>query len=388
MIVVGGAALLTACQGGSKPVESHTTESAGSTATTINVAPAAPVVAAVEQSHVIGPGAARDIDYRVAWQHIGAGRNIKIFTVQGDSVFFLDTQNFLTRIKISDGNQLWRMQVADPIEVVYGVTYPGDRVYVLTGGAVYVLDANTGSQLQRQKLLQISNTEPALFNQYLIYGSRNGQVVWHQRLIGQHWRGYQIAPAMNVPPVLSGEVVAAVGSNGSVYVLSASSTRQYWSKMLLAPVVCQPAIGEAALYVAGTDQYLWAFDLNSGRNLWKVLHESQLVDSPVLIGERVYQQVPRFGLHCYAALPWDNPGGELLWKAEGVNGNVLLQRRSELITWDQTGRQMAVVDAERGSIIKTLHLPAVTRILAAGPKGDEIYAANDDGRVVRLVPRN
>jgi outer membrane protein assembly factor BamB len=378
-------ALVAGCQSGTKPAESSASASTG--ASSVNVAAPAPVITDMDRSHVIGPTAARELDYRIAWQHLGAGRTIKIFTVQGDSVFFLDMENFLARIKIADGNRLWRMQIADPIEEVYGVTYPGDRVYVTTGGSVLVLDPNTGSQIQRQELLQIANTEPALFNQYLIYGSRNGQVVWHSRLVGQHWRGYQIAPAMLVPPVVEGDVVAAVGNNGSVYVLSATTTRQYWNRTLLAPVLCQPAIGEAALYVAGTDQYLWAFDLNSGRNLWKVLHESQLVDSPVLVGERLYQQVPRAGLHCYTALPSDDLDGDLIWKTQGVNGNVLLQRRSELITWDRQGRRMIVVDAERGSIIKTLDLPAVTRLVAAGPNRDEIYAANDDGRVVRLVPR-
>ena len=383
LLVVCGLALICGCKSSSRENESS---SAGGA--TVTIAPPAPVVAAVEQSHVIGPAAAREIDYRVAWQHIGAGSAINIFTVQGDSVFYLDKQNYLTRIKMADGNRLWRSQVVDPIEEVYGVAFPGDRVYVISGGSVYVLDSNTGSQLQRQKLLQIANTEANVFNQFLIYGSRNGQVIWHQRLVGQHSRGYQIAPTMTVAPVSRNNVIGAVGTNGSVFVLDANTATQYWSKMLLAPVTCRPAIGDAALYVAGTDQYLWAFELGTGRNLWKVLHESPLVDSPVVIGERLYQQVPRFGLHCYAALPPDDPGGELLWKANGVNGNVLLERRSELITWDQRARQMAIVNAERGAVIKTLNLPAVTRMAVGGENGDEIYGANDDGRVVRLVPRN
>ena len=379
-------ALLSGCSSSDKSTSAGASTSTGGSS--IKIDPPAQVISDMDKSHLLGPTAARELDYRVAWQHLGAGGTIKIFTVQGDSVFYLDAENFLARIRISDGNRVWRTQVAEPIEEIYGVTYPGDRVYVTMGGAIIVLDPNTGSQVQRQELLQIATTEPSVYNQYLIYGSRNGQVVWHSRLVGQHWRGYQIAPALVVPPRLERDVVAAVGSNGSVYVLSATNTRQFWNRTLLAPVVCQPTVGQEALYVAGTDQYLWAFHLETGRQLWKVLHESPLTDSPVLVGERLYQQVPRIGLHCYEALPWDNPGGVLIWKAPSVNGNVLLHRRGELITWDARSKKIVLVNAEHGSVIKTIDAPAATRVLAAGANGAEIYAANDDGRIVRLVPRN
>lgn len=378
--------VLNGCQSGNKPASPDATASTGGSS--INIGPPAKVVSDMDRTHLIGPTAARELDYRVAWQHTGAGRTIKIFTVQGDSVFFLDAENFLARIRIADGNRVWRKQVAEPIEEIYGVTYPGDRVYVTTGGAMLVLDPNTGSQVERQQLLQIATTDPAVFNQYLIYGSRNGQVVWHSRLVGQHWRGYQISPALIVPPRVVGNVVAAVGSNGSVYVLSAVDARQYWNRMLLAPVVCQPTIGEEAVYVAGTDQYLWAFALATGRQLWKVLHESPLTESPVLVGDRLYQQVPRFGLHCYAALPWDNPGGELIWKAPSVNGTVVLERRGQLITWDARARKIVVVDAENGFVAKDINTPDAARVVVAGPDSNEIFAANDDGRIIRLVPRN
>ena len=360
-----------------------TTTSASSSASgrgraTGDASPNAALLTQVERSHVIGPMAAGELEYRVAWQYIGSAKAIRLFTQQGDSVFFLDDQNYLTRIGVNDGNRMWQRQVADPIEEVLGITFPGDRVYVTTGGAMLVLDAGTGSQIDRQSLHQIANTEPVMYGPYLIYGSRSGQLAWHNGLVGAYYRGYKVANSVIIPPVLDGDLLVAVGNDGTIMSLSANSARQYWSKRLLAPIMAAPAVGNGAVFVAGLDQYLWAFNATTGRNLWKVLTPAQLTDSPTLIGERVYQQIPGQGLFCFEAQPADSPGGVQVWTAPAVNGNVILMRRSELLVWDDG----------RGSMIKNIDLPAATRLLVGGPQGSDLFAANNDGRVVRLVPRN
>ncbi|MCI0675908.1 MAG: PQQ-binding-like beta-propeller repeat protein [Phycisphaerales bacterium] len=346
------------------------------------------VAAAIERDHVIGPAAARELNYRVAWQHPTGGKGVKHLSVQGDSVFVLDGQNFLTRLRVEDGSRLWRLSVADPIEEILGVTLLGDRLYLTTGGSVLVLEAASGSQVGKQVLDKIANTEPAVYDQFLVYGSRNGQLVWHSTQIGYRWRAYQVAPSIPVPPVLADGYVVTVGNEGTVMVLSASAASQVWSKKLLEPVVCAPAAGNSAIYVAGMDQYLWAYDITSGRTLWKVLTESELRDSPVLIAEKVYQQIPRQGLSCFEAMPPDSPGGQLVWKNPSVRGNVIAQRRDELLAWDQAGKKLSVLTATRGSVVKDVGLPQAERVLVVGENAKDLYAASADGRVVRVTSRN
>lgn len=369
------------------------TDDAGTTTTrtttrTTPVGDEAPIIAQVEKTHVIGPNAAREIDYRMAWQHLDAGRDAKLFVVERDSVFVLDSRNYLSRIRIADGNRLWRMQIAEPIELMLGINFTGERVYVTTGGAVLALDAGTGSQIDKQPLRHIANTQPTVFGEFLIYGSRSGLIVWHSGQIGYQWRGYKIAHAVEVPPLVAHHYVVAVGTGGEIFVLNATDARQLWSKKLLAPVVAQPAVSEGSVFVAGTDQYLSAYDLGNGRRLWWVLTDSQLTDSPTVIGDRVYQRIPRHGLFCYAAHPPDAPAEQLIWKSPEVDGNVIHQRRSELFVWNKDAKRLTLADANRGSAIKTLNLPAVRQLALGGEKNDEIFAISDDGRVVRLVPRN
>jgi outer membrane protein assembly factor BamB len=347
----------------------------------------AATAAEVEQRHVIGPAAASEVNYRVDWQYLGAGENLKHLSVQGDSVFALDERNFLTRIKMSDGGRLWRAAVAEPVEEVLGVTFAGDRTYITTGSAILLLDSATGSQIGRQRIDKIASTAPAVYDRFLVYGSRNGQIVWHAPLVGSHWRSYQVSNSIEFQPVLADSYLVAVGNGGVVMVLSAASATGFWSKTLLGEIVAPPAVGQGLVYIAGRDQYLWAFDIASGRNLWKVLMENPLTEGPVLIGERVYQQVPGRGLACFNAVPIDSPGGERIWQSAGVKGNVITQRGDVLMAWDATSRQLNLVEAARGSLIKSVNVPQAQNLIVSGEKGDEIYAASRDGRVVRLVPR-
>ena len=92
---------------------------------------------------------------------------------------------------------------------------------------------------------------------------------------------------------------------------------------LLDQVACKPVIGDGLLYVAGLDQYLWAYDLNSGRTQWSVLTTAPLTASPTLVGDRLYQQIPGAGLTCFNAAPLDRPGGEQFWQAAAVTGSVV-----------------------------------------------------------------
>ena len=347
----------------------------------------AAVAAEVEKKYVIGPAAARDLNCRVDWQYIGAGSNLRQFTVQGDSVFALDDHNFLTRIKIQGGSRLWQVSVADPIEEILGINFLGERIYLTSGGSIVVLDAGTGSQIGRSRLVKIANTAPVPLEPFLIYGSRDGQIVWHSLITGYEWKSYQVAHSIEIQPLLVGGYIVTIGTDGTVSVLSASYVTQYWSKRLLNAIAAAPAVGGGKVYVAGLDQYLWAFDINTGRTLWKVLTESPLSDSPVLVGDRIYQQVPKQGLVCLNADP-DSMGGQIFWKAPDVKGSVLFPHGADLFAWDRASASMSVVEAKRGSLVRTVNLSKVKHILAAGKNHDELYAASDDGRIVHLVPRN
>ncbi len=383
----GGVVLAGGCNG-----PSSSTPTAGRTvaATTLGGSSDRSVA---DDYYLIGPLAARDLGYRIDWQRrtlISANSGIKTITVQGDSVFVMDGRNFLSRLRREGGEQLWRVPVADALDEIHGITFMPrmERVFITSGGVVLVLDSDTGSQIAKQRLEQIANTEPIVSGQFFLYGARNGQICWHSYLVGHQWRGYQVSQSIQLTPLLVDGAVIVVGSDGRIMVLDAGFASQIWSKKLLDVVTAPPAAGSRQVYVAGQDQHLWAFDLDTGRNTWRYLTEDPLSEGPVLLGDQVYQQIPREGLVCFEAEPVDAPDGVVVWKASQVRGSVVGRRAGNLLVWDKEQRRLELVTAEQGAVALRLDLPGIKFLLTNTRQSTDLFAAGNDGRVVRLVPRN
>ncbi|UCD74018.1 MAG: PQQ-binding-like beta-propeller repeat protein [Phycisphaerales bacterium] len=346
----------------------------------------------LEAAYLIGPDTARELGYRIKWQYPYAGANIRTVSAQGDSVFVIDGRNFLTRLDREEGRRIWSLAVGTgPLDEILGITYipREEKIILTTGGALLLLDSSTGSQIGKQKLEKIANTAPLRLGNHLVYGSRNGQLCWHAWDLDAPWRSYQVSPSIKLPPVYEDGKLIVVGNDGRIMVLMADLASQLWSRKLLDRVVAGPVAGRGVLYVADLNHTLWAFDLNQQRSaLWHYLTESPLTESPVLLGDRVYQHIPTEGLVCFEARPVDSPGGKVIWSCEESRGNVVFQRGNELYVWDDEAGRMEIVDATYGSLIRTVNLARASHLLTSNFTGSELYAAGADGRVIRLTPRN
>jgi outer membrane protein assembly factor BamB len=387
LLVAGAALVLAGC---SKDGDDGMSTSSGASGMSTTVE-GGTLAERVEASYVIGPAAARDLGYRVDWQYPSSGSPIKQVVVVDDSVFTLDELNFLTRLRRDEGDRLWRVPVANPVERIFGVSYvPSlERIFLTTGSDLLVLDAASGSRIDKQNLEHTANTAPIVLGQFLVYGSRNGMVAWHSYLLGTPWRAYSISRSVWVTPVYEDGHIIAVGGDGRVMSLLAESASQVWSRKALDRIVARPVAGNGATYVASLDQHLRAYDIERARSpLWEYLTESPLREAPVLIRDRVYQQVPTEGLVCLEALPLDSPGGVVNWRATGVTGNVVTERTAQVITWDGEEKVLTTVDTRHGDEVVRLDMPQVDDILATSVLEGNLYATGTDGRIVRLVPRN
>ncbi len=341
----------------------------------------------VEERYVIGHISSREFGYRIEWQNPFVGIDPHLIEVADDAIFVLDRENFLTRIERENGREVWRLPVAEPVMEILAITYLPDRerVYLTVGGEILVFDAGNGLQIGRQRLERIAGTPPVPAGNFFLYGSRNGQLVWHSHTVGYQWRSYQVAGAITAMPSIAGNYVAVAGSDGTISVHDLRSTNRLWTKQVLGPVVTRPAIGASTIFVSGTDQHLWAYDLVTGRNVWRYLSQSRLTAPPIFVREQLYQQIPDRGLVRFEPRT-DRPDGRIIWTSPDVRGTVLAHRGERLLVWDRENRVMDVVDPQRGGKITTASLSQVHRIIATDPEGSEIYALSRDGRLVKLLP--
>ncbi len=377
-------AVAAGCAAGASPAAAT-----GNPATPARVAP---VDDSLDREYVIGPTAARELGRRIDFQvrtDPEGDSGVKMLAVQDDSVFVLDGRNFLSRLSREDGQRLWRIPVSDAQSEIYGITFlpQAERVFVTVGGDILALDESTGSMVARQPLVQMASTAPVVVGPFLVYGSRNGQLVWHSFGVGHQWRGYEISSTIRVPPVLEEGYLVGVGADGRIMVLEAQSAAGIWDRKLLDEVVVPPVAGHGLVYLSGLDQHVWAFELSTGRRAWRHLTEAPLTDRAALIGDHLYQQVPTIGLVCFDARPVNAPGGVVLWTASGVSGNVVGEFGKRLDVWDGRQKRLSVVEAASGTLVREIDLPQVTHLVTDEAKPGELYAASDDGRVIRLVPR-
>ncbi|HWB19042.1 MAG TPA: PQQ-binding-like beta-propeller repeat protein, partial [Phycisphaerales bacterium] len=235
----------------------------------------------LEREYAIGPVTARNLEYRIDWQYTDPSGSIKDFWVQDDSVFLVDDHNNLTRVRREEGDRLWRLPVAGPIDEICGIRYMPNvqRVAVITGGHIYIHDSAGGSMLAKQMLQKIAATNALAFGPYLIYGARSGEVMWQAYAAGSEWRGFKVAHAVEVAPILDDNYVITVGNDGNLVILSADSAHLFWSHKMQDDVVASPAVGNDAVYIASLDQHLRGYDLPTGRKMWDVLFDQPLRDN-------------------------------------------------------------------------------------------------------------
>jgi len=374
-------------------------DSAGTTGRASESAPAAvrpdQIAAArradsVELQYVIGPQAARSFGFRIDWQTTALTTNYKHILVQDDAILLLDERNMLARIDRNDGRVIWRVPVAREMADAYSISYVPwrERILVLTGPELLLLDAATGSLTGIQPLLHIANTPGTVLGPYLLYGSRNGLLIWHQYELGAFLRGYSVASSMRIRPVHDGEFVLAIGVDGRMMSVTAGSASMVWSHRALATVSAAPTISQGIAFIASEDQYIRAFEVDRSRSpRWQRLMSSPLTDSPVVIDDRVYQRVAGVGLVCFEAFPPSAPGGVLVWTAEDSTGQVVRTSGSDLLTWDPLRRRMEIVDAALGAVAGTIAVPRARHIISERIDGDDLIIIGDQGEVLRLIPR-
>ncbi|MDP7009458.1 MAG: PQQ-binding-like beta-propeller repeat protein [Phycisphaerales bacterium] len=344
----------------------------------------------------------REISYRIDWVNQETAADLHLATLTDSKLYAIDTFDHLVCYDLKNGSWLWSTPVGNRIYALLGINANEEarQVYVNADGAVYAFESDTGmlptftdnpmkdaTDKPVQKLRWSANTPAILSGSTLLYGSRNGNLVWHDCSIGFSSRTYSIADSMQIAPTISGDIVVATGGKGSVAAIDLKNSRSLWLMELLDAIVVSPTINHGTVYIAGTDQYLRAVDLYTGRPRWKYLTTAELVDAPVVIDDALYQQIPGAGLTSFSAFAPDITG-EKRWTSPKVTGNVITTTKDDrLLCWDAKARVLQVVDPKHGSVTYTMALPLVQTLLVDSLIGGNLYLVTDDDAIIKLIPR-
>ncbi|MBC8523646.1 PQQ-binding-like beta-propeller repeat protein [PVC group bacterium] len=356
----------------------------------------------IESTHGVNFSQVRNMAYRIDWVNQQTALGLRLPTLTDEDMFAIDLHDQLVCYNLDNGQWRWSSPVGNHIYELLGINpnETAEQVFVITDGAVFAFESSTGNlptqagTVQKdstdksfQKLSWAANTPAVAAGPNLLYGSRNGELVWHDCSIGFTSKTYSIATAMSSMPAISDGIVVASGDDGAVAAIDIKTARARWLIKLLDAVVATPTISNSTVYIAGTDQYLRAIDLYTGRPRWKHLTTAELIDSPFVIGDALYQRIPTIGLACFSAFAPDITG-ELRWTSQKVNGIVVTTTpNNRLLCWDKENRIIQEVDPRLGTITSTMELPLVTELLVDSPNLGNIYLITDDNAILKLTPR-
>lgn len=358
--------------------------SAGESAT--NAVSAAPVKRAPETEYEKYAA----LGYSLSWRGfpiVSRRAGTKFFDAFGETLVFQDSANVLTVMDSGTGRNRWSAQVDERVARFTGNAVRNDRVYCSSDNELFVLDLKTGAVLERHRLAVVVDTAPVLVGDLAVFGSTTGQVLGHSLVSHYKLWAYKLSGPVTSAPVFAGrsgnfntDALAAVSQTGEVLVLDPKTGSSISRTKIYSGLANRAVASEEMLYLASTDQSVYAIELRTGAQRWRHRTERPIVEQPALHEGRLYVTIPEQGLTCF-----DASSGDVLWVNKGLGGSVVAVRNGRLIVWD--GAAAASVDPERGDVVDRVALEGVTKLVSEPFVDGSLYAVTGEGRVSKFSAR-
>lgn len=325
------------------------------------------------------------LGYRLEWRGfptILPGESIKFLDVLGDVVAVQETAGVVSVLETRSGTTRWSDQPAGRLTKFVGNVRDGERLLVSSESEVYFYDIATGNLKTKQHLAQVVNTRPVKVNEILIYGCGNGQLLGHYTINGFRAWGSGLTGSVEIDPLLLGTTgrVAVGSSTGEFAIVDGQTGLSQGRAKIFAGPGAPLAASDSAVFVASSDQSLYAFTAESAAQAWRKRTDMPLTRKPTFHDGKVYCDLGRMGLTCM-----DPSNGKEVWHNEKASGEVIAVRNKRLLVWD--GSHATTVDPAKGVIVEAVTLDNIAAIRADAMVDGNLYAATRNGIVSKLSPK-
>ena len=232
--------------------------------------------------------------------------------------------------------EAWRVQVSGGVE--RGVRAAGDRLYFgALGGNVYCLDAATGREIWRYRVLENPPTtgdrvlenppttagsdvisEVAVDGDLACFGTTDGRVIGLDAERGtRKWEFAAGGPVIGSPAISDGKVLVGSGEP-AFYAIDAVSGKQTWKHPMDRATQVVPLLLDGNVLFGAWDKDFYALDVKTGNVTWKTpvgisWYFSTANSDPATDGKRVIVGVTPYkpadsDIYCL-----DAKTGEIVW---------------------------------------------------------------------------
>jgi outer membrane protein assembly factor BamB len=222
----------------------------------------------------------------------------------------------------------------------------------------------------------------------------SGQVTGNFGPYGEHWGAppppepplplalvYEqlLAVPLDRAPLLTSELLFMADRHGTLLGLSKSRQREVFHYDTGGPISAPfGQLGDTA-YVASLDQNVYAFDLFSGRLLWRYTTSTPVYERPKITDADVYLSPAGSGLYRLA-----RDSGGLVWRNPTAQ-HFLAANPKFVYATDRSGR-LVVLDQRHGTLLSGYDTHDYT-VSVGNDLTDRVYLAANDGLVVCLHDR-
>jgi hypothetical protein len=297
----------------------------------------------------------------------------------GSSFVIQDRESEVSLLDVTTGERRWGSTISNPLTKFVGIssdTVDASRVLVSSESEGYFLASATGALVAKADYAKVVNTKPLMLGRYAIFGTSLGEVFAHD--IRNNLRGWGFATpgAIEADPVLLADgTFGIVNQAGNVYVLT-SGGQLLGRNKILGPVVTDPVTDGSTIFIAGTDQSVWAFGGNGGL-VWRYRTPKPLTVQPTYWNGHVLVTVPGEGL-----VALDSITGAAKWTAKETEGVAIAFRNGQLLVRTATG--MDALNPENGERTARVALPGIVMIVPESFENSALYAVSNSGVVARF----
>lgn len=190
--------------------------------------------------------------------------------------------------------------------------------YVFVGcrdGNILCLMASTGLGLWGYQIGSVVEySSPAVADGYVYICSFDGYVNCVDVVYGMPmWRSKIGGTSWSSPAVAEGRVYVG-SSDHNVYCLNGSDGAKIWNYSTLDMVQSSPAVSDGVVYVGSTDNYVYALNASTGKKIWSSRTKTVITSSPTVYNGSVY-----IGSNDGCVYAFDASTGNQLWKYQTAN---------------------------------------------------------------------
>jgi outer membrane protein assembly factor BamB len=327
------------------------------------------------------------LGYRLDWKGFPAVTGslpINFIEPGQDIVVTLEGGSQLSILEATTGRRRATDQLANPLTRFVGLIRDGERIYAVSEAENFTVDIQTGLLRDRKRFEKIVSTEPVKFGNILICGSPSGEVMAHAAtgsISGVKTWGFAMGGAVARKPALVGSAVGAVSQNGVVVFLDAETGGLLGRNTIYGGVEVDPVSDANSMYVASTDQSVYAFSPIGGAMLWRYRTSAPLRTQPTAHDGKLYCSVAGQGL-----VAFDGGTGAVLWQCRDFsNGVVVAMNRGRLVVFN--GAEAALIDPARGDVLERVRLNGVSMLKPDVFVDGNLYAASKSGVVAKFLKR-